>query len=415
MTPTSTNGLKRSSKISNAANHSLGTKSQSSKGKSKAPNAETQCDLCNKKFGNVHSLRMHVRMSSVHKTSCQSKSSASEATVPSTAAIADQNLVTTTAPVLSEQRETASTVFQCELYKHSRKEKKDLERHKRWSTQHMTTASKTAKNGQVSRTNRETNSTSLAQTPLVHIPPGTKGTSSARQQQFYCITCNRHFQTPNGFQRHVETSREHKAKLRQSTTSTSSNSSEQYMSVLTSPKAPDSNLQVQVESMRITESSNGPAAATISSTNLVSFTAGSNTAPVQMSDPIHPPTKQDRFVISPLLTGEEWARAAQVSNTAYPFNGCWSNVPVHDQQLILEVLREKCHPVKHLSMNGYFIRPLTAEEVDGTRKCNSCGGIDPMLLFPQRYNNADNASSCEETIDQTFRFNMPIPSGETRL
>src|SRR5205809_468537 len=81
---------------------------------------------------------------------------------------------------------------------------------------------------------------------------------------------------------------------------------------------------------------------------------------------------QEGSLVSPLLTGEEQTRAAQVSETAYAFSHCWSNIPVHDQQSILEALRKKYYPMEHLSKNGYCIRPLTAAEVDGARKCNNC-------------------------------------------
>jgi hypothetical protein len=374
MAPANTDGLSSPSKTSNAANHIAKIKSQSSKGKSKALNTEAHCDLCNRKFSDSNALRKHVSMSSVHKTSRQSASSTSGATAPRTAAIANQDQVTlTAAPILPGQPKMTHGVFRCDLCKLSLRDKKSLEKHTRWSMQHQTRVSKAASSGPVSRTNRETNSIPCAQTSLLDIRPSSGGTSAAPQQQIYCVTCNRHFQNQNGFRMHVETSKEHKAKLQQSAWR---NSSEQYMSVITLFEPPDWHLRVKVESMSITETPNSPAAPTIFAPDLVWFAAESNTAPVQIY-PVHPPTKQDGSLNSPLLTGKEQSRAAQVADTAYHFSQCWSDVPVHDQQSILDVLRKTCHPVEHLSMNGYDIRPLTAAEVDSTRKCNNCGGMDP--------------------------------------
>jgi hypothetical protein len=203
MAPANADGLSGPSKTSSAANHIAKVKSQSSKGKSKALNTEAHCGLCNRKFSDANALGKHVSMSSVHKTSRQSASSTSEATAPRPAAIANQDPVTlAAAPILSKQPKMTHGVFRCDLCKRSLRDRKSLEKHTRWSTQHKTLLSKAARSGPVSLTNRETNSIPRAQTSLLDIRPSSGGTSAAPQQQIYCITCNRHFQQQTGFLMH---------------------------------------------------------------------------------------------------------------------------------------------------------------------------------------------------------------------
>jgi hypothetical protein len=307
-------------------------------------------------------------MSSVHKSSHQSKQSTS------VAAIANQDPVTLTpAPILSGQPKMIRSVFRCDLCKISLKDKKSLEKHTRWSVQHKTLVSNATMSGQVSRTNGDANSISHTRTSLLDILPSCDVASDAPQQQLYCIVCSRQFHKQNGFRMHVETSKEHKAKLQQLV---SRKTSEQHRMVIALSEPPDRHLRVKVASMSITKTHNRSVAPTILAPDLASFATSSNAAPVQMLDPVQPPNKQHGSLNTPLLTGKDQSREAQVADAPYHFNQCWSDIPVHDQQSTLEVLLKTCHPVEHLSMNGYDIRPLTTAEVDGTRKCNNCGGAD---------------------------------------
>jgi hypothetical protein len=292
-------------------------------------------------------------MSSVHK------SSASEATGPPTT-ISNQTPATlATAPALSEQQEMAYTVLKCDvcIYYSSNNNKEALEWHKRFSPHHGPPVSKTAISSQASNKNSRTNNTHLAQTHFLRTVPDVKETVGTLQQKPFCSSCNRHFQTLGGFRSHVTTSKEHKAKLGQ------------LESRGDSKKSP--------YGRRI--------APTMGFADRTVFAAWLKTVPVQILGPIDPPTNQDSSSISPLLAGEEQGEALLAASAAYPFCNRWSNVAVHGQQSILEALREKCHSIEQLSINGYFVRPLTSEEVEGTRKCNDCGGMDgpPCLSWPQ--------------------------------
>lgn len=200
-----------------------------------------------------------------------------------------------------------------------------------------------------------------------------KGTTAV----FRCDLCNQSFRNNDGLERHKRGSKKHRTLA--FTIAKSGRVSRSNREVKTT-QGLDGDLEVQFESMRITEARNEPRAAGNPYTNLISFVAASNTAPGQMLDSTRP-TQQDKSPVSTLSTGKQ-TTTAQASNTAYHFSRYWSDIPVRDQESILEILRNKSHSVEQLSTNGYRIRLLTAAEVDGAQKCNNCGGMDrPCISF----------------------------------
>ncbi|KAL1961726.1 hypothetical protein VTN77DRAFT_1126 [Rasamsonia byssochlamydoides] len=343
----------------NSSNHVQGSVSGRShvlKGESKTPTPKptpttgVQCDLCYRRFGNSHALKMHIEMSSSHKKSSQAVLPASKEKSmarPTVTAIDQDRGTRVLISHPPKQQQTAVALFSCDLCRRSFVTEKALDMHRKHAKQHRSPVSKT-NSGQDSRRNGNgpdviTSTVGAASSSNVHVSSGTKQNmpDTPQQKRLWCSVCSRHFHTETGLQRHVETSIEHKANL-----GISNGRTKQGISTATSPLTS----YIQPES---------------------SVTKGSSTAePNQMDDSIYSPShpKQESSLHSP---GE--AAVQDPRDTAYHSVQKWSEIPGPLQGTVLKALREQCHPPEHLSRNGYHVRPLTPDEIDGYRKCKNCG------------------------------------------
>lgn len=132
------------------------------------------------------------------------------------------------------------------------------------------------------------------------------------QSGSFCDTCNRTFATESGLQKHSEMSKEHKAKLRD---------------------------QAIYKAVAVVET-------------------GSSGSPEAVA-----------------VQGQQATTQSFPINLIHSATGEWTDIPLDMRETILELMKEKCHSIDRLQMNGYVLRESTLEEMEGYSRCLDCGGM----------------------------------------
>jgi hypothetical protein len=378
--PTNSPWKTRKSAKQSQAKANVPREPQSSTGKPQTPSAtNARCKLCDRRFDSFHALRMHMKTSSLHQTSSQASHPPSGAIDLASTALTTTGQGQAPGGAISSppgHRKTTAAVG-CDLCGRLFDTEKALAMHIQYSKQHSQSASAVS-SGPDSRKDARDRS-SRAQTNSSHISPRSIKKTPDSQHQVWCHACRRQFRTESGLQNHVQNSVEHKANVLgqlavQSTTGIDHDTDTAAVASELNSQAPTAASNNQISSTA-TESS-------------VNITLASKATTDQMINRIDSAsqirrgsTRVSQTRQSLTTTERDRVVAGQECDTSLASDQGWSEIPTPVQQTVLELLREKCHPVEHLSRNAYRVERLTPDQMDGYRKCKECGGMAILIVL----------------------------------
>jgi transposase-like protein len=215
---------------------------------------------------------------------------------------------------------------------------------------HLQSSSRHSKTDRTTQGARSQIQTTVSTIPTVTLPDSaaTNLTFAEERGRHWCSVCHRQLQTENGYRKHLETSKEHKANLRQ----------------LSNMRSAEKNVSSQLVELGQSKKTAGfchqPAMAYTMSKDSV--------------DPLH-------IAQNPISKGHR----SHTDSFRVPGKGCrnvgkpgpeishsWSEIPIPIQQRVFETLKRKCHGRGLLLKNGYRLQQGTDHEIDGRRKCWNC-------------------------------------------
>jgi C2H2-type zinc finger protein len=303
---------------------------------------EYRCDLCKRNFTHAHALQMHIETSGAHAKSRQPATTNYQArTAPKTQAAGQ--VVSSGSIVMPPNRHELANQQNSTRHDNVRKRgiMEDLPYH--------------------------------SQRAPYQGPAAFNRNYSRERMQPWCSVCDREFYTEMGFQRHINTSREHKENLEKDSSRESSvqSNSSQYRpevtvaSMLSKPEMHGSGHQQATANMTFTQMqvpAIGVEGDTFGMPNLMSWNSSAwqiDFVPPSMTYMAHESRPQP---------------ARSVPNISYPHGQPWSDVPFPIHPWVLELLWMNCHTLERLSHSGYRLRQETEKEIDRFRKCRNCGG-----------------------------------------
>lgn len=313
-----------------------------------------RCDLCKRDFTHARALKMHIEMSSVHAIK---SGNANYPTRMAPKIQAAGHVVSSGSSIVMppNRHEPSNQVVTCRTCNRQFENEKALSIHVQNSTGHDN--------------ERERGMEDLPYRPrrAPYRGPATFNGNYIRERvQPWCSVCDREFYTESGFQKHINTSREHWENLEQDY---SRESSVQSRSEVTGPlmssksamhgpvhqQATTNMTSTQLQLPALIEAERD----TFGMSNSMSWNSPVDFAPPSMTYMAHE-------------SGSQPPRS--FPNMSYPYGHPWSDVPFPIHQWVLELLSVNCHTLDRLSLNGYHLRQETKKEIDQLRKCKNCGG-----------------------------------------